>query len=613
MRKSVIICLLLTVCQIMVGQSVQNCIVTRYNKTEKHTAMSGVQVTVSDAGTRTSGSDGMLTLNFKTLKAGDRVSNVKAVKSGYEIFNKKVVEQWNISRTNRTFELVMVNSEDFKAMKDNLTENSKASYKMHHEQDKAKMQAELDAARKELEKMRKENVALQGDKSKAEAMVKAKEAEVRKLRNDIFELEERYDDDLQKLDTYVDQFARIDLSLVEGTERKILQMMSDGKISEAVKAYEELNLGELYRKEVENKRQAEERKRQAEAAEKEAGEQMESTYAMVQRQIQAMRLEGGKENYDKIVKLMKEVAEADTTNFDAVWDYADFAQEQKMFDDAKRFYLIALGLCKDEIYKVSACQNNLGNLYNYTNDYGKAEEYFKMALENYTVLFKSNPDAYRPDLATTQNNLGNLYRYTKDYGKAEEYYKMALENYTVLFKSNPDAYRPDLAMIHNNLGGLYSDTKDYGKAEEYLKMALENYTVLFKSNPDAYRPDLATTQNNLGYLYLIMGKPIEAVEMLEKSYSLSPGLAKEFLAMGYNSLAYQYAHQGDYAQAIGTIDKAIGLMPEEPNYYDSKGEILLMKGDTDGARQMYDKVLELDTHFFENHESELFKKLQIDN
>lgn len=53
-------------------------------------------------------------------------------------------------------------------------------------------------------------------------------------------------------------------------------------------------------------------------------------------------------------------------------------------------------------------------------------------------------------------------------------------------------------------------------------------------------------------------------------------------------------------------------MPQEANYYDSKGEILLMHGDEQGALEMWQKVLELDPDFLSKHEggTDFYKKLK---
>ncbi len=128
-------------------------------------------------------------------------------------------------------------------------------------------------------------------------------------------------------------------------------------------------------------------------------------------------------------------------------------------------------------------------------------------------------------------------------------------------------------MTQNNLGILYYNLHDYAKAEEYFLKVLENKNQLFSQDPDSYRADLATT---------------------------------------LNSLAYSYANQNKFDKAIETIDRTIALMPKEANLYDSKGEILLMKGDGQEAVKMWNKVLELDPAFLQKYEgdSNLYKQLK---
>ena len=60
------------------------------------------------------------------------------------------------------------------------------------------------------------------------------------------------------------------------------------------------------------------------------------------------------------------------------------------------------------------------------------------------------------------------------------------------------------------------------------------------------------------------------------------------------------------------IDNAIKLNPKEANYYDSKGEILLMMGDGQNALRMWHKVMELDPNFLQKHNGStpLYKQLK---
>lgn len=64
-----------------------------------------------------------------------------------------------------------------------------------------------------------------------------------------------------------------------------------------------------------------------------------------------------------------------------------------------------------------------------------------------------------------------------------------------------------------------------------------------------------------------------------------------------NERAYAYAYEGKYNEAIATINTAIEKQPSNPNWYDSKGEFLYMKGDKEGAKAMWNKAISLDPDF----------------
>ena len=68
-----------------------------------------------------------------------------------------------------------------------------------------------------------------------------------------------------------------------------------------------------------------------------------------------------------------------------------------------------------------------------------------------------------------------------------------------------------------------------------------------------------------------------------------------------NELAYVEARKKNWSTALHSIDLAIELNPDEANYYDSKGEILLMKGDEKAAVKMWNKVMEIDPDFLSKH------------
>ena len=552
MKRPVFTLLILAIALTAMAQATQPCIVKQYNQKQQKTPLAGVQVEVRDAQSATSAANGAVTLKFATLKPGDRVTVRRIIKPGYEIFNKAVIDQWTITR-GATTEIVLVQSSYFAQLKSKLTQSSTDNYKKKYEQEKAEKERLLKAG-------------------------KLKEEEYRQQLND---LEDQYDNALKNLDNYIDQFARIDLSEVSAEELRILDMVEEGKIDEAVKAYEALDISGKLRQARENKKALSEAKARIEEEEAQQEQAIKDLKEKQQREIATLKLAGGKENYDKVARILKENALADTTDIDAVKEYAVFAYAQHDFKDAERFYLIALNSSKDNIYLQSVFQNNLGNLYSGLHDYAKAEEYYLKVLENNNQLFSQNPDAYRADLAMTQNNLGALYSYLHDYAKAEEYYLKALENKTQLFAQTPDAYRAELAGTQNNLGALYSYLHDYAKAEEFYLQALENKTQLFTQNPDAYRAELAGTQNNLGLLYSDLHDYakseeyyLQALENKTELFRQNPDAYRASLAMTQNNLGALYFNLHDYAKAeeyyFKALDNYTQLFSQNPEAYRAK-------------------------------------------
>lgn len=80
-------------------------------------------------------------------------------------------------------------------------------------------------------------------------------------------------------------------------------------------------------------------------------------------------------------------------------------------------------------------------------------------------------------------------------------------------------------------------------------------------------------------------------------------LGNEGDASALNSLAYLYVSGNlgtvDYDKALGVIDEAIKLAPNEYAYQDSKGEILLKKGDVKAARKIWKSINSQNPTFYE--------------
>ena len=142
-----------------------------------------------------------------------------------------------------------------------------------------------------------------------------------------------------------------------------------------------------------------------------------------------------------------------------------------------------------------------------------------------------------------------------------------------------------------------------------LNEALSLYEEDYREDPSC-RSELVNLKNRQGVYFLRTDQYEDAMAQFESAYQLDPSLSAAYLAKGCNALAYEYARAGDHDRALETIDRAINLQPREANYYDSKGEILLLQGDQRGAKRMWKKVLRMDPDFLSNYDSELYKQLK---
>lgn len=605
MRRTLfgIVVLLLTMTLSAWAQATQPCIVKQYNQKQPKTPLAGVEVMASNAGSTVSATDGSLTLSFRTLKPGDKVNLISAKKAGYEIFNTEAVAQWNISRNSAPFTLVLVKSEYMAQLKGNLTQSSTESYKAKYEK-----------AVRDLERQKKEG--------------KLKEDEYNRRYD---ELDASYQEQLKNLDNYIDQFARIDLSEVSAEEQRILDMVQEGKIEEAVKAYEELDITGKLRQARENKKALSEAKSKIEEEEKLQNQAIEELKAKQEREIATLKLAGGKDNYDKIAQLLKDNAMADTTDFEAVFKYAQFAYNQKDFNEAERFFkichnhchtdsstkLVLIGNFYKDIQKYSEAEalylsaleraredsdlvwedvamNNLGLLYYVTRKFDQAETYYLACLNYSTKMLEQETNTENiASLASIQSNLGYLYTSKADSVKAENYLFSALKNYELACSQNPSKYRSELADMQIRIAKYYlhyCKTYDWNiyipkddsimvtKAERFFNDALENYRQLYAQEPDNYSGGLSYCLSLMGRLYGFIEKPAMALPLYQESYDLenlryknNPKRYQRSLALSYNRMGNISLDMNDTVNAEKYYSAAFDiyeeLYKESPNLY----------------------------------------------
>jgi tetratricopeptide (TPR) repeat protein len=119
------------------------------------------------------------------------------------------------------------------------------------------------------------------------------------------------------------------------------------------------------------------------------------------------------------------------------------------------------------------------------------------------------------------------------------------------------------------------------KAAAVLKKLIKRY------------PDEKQAYHMLGMVYFDgIGDLVQAAEYFNKTIEVDP-LYKE----PYNALAYCYSRLGDLDRAMWALDRYAALAPNEPNPYDSKGDVLAENGDIQGAIASYRMALEVRPDF----------------
>lgn len=518
------------------GQSVQSGFVKEYNERLQKTPLSEVEIVISNASSTASGKNGDFMLQFRTLKPGDKVSVRRIEKLGYEIFNKEALEQWFISRDNRPFTIVMCKSDRFKRIRDAYSRVSSKSYEKQLKKEEARLNAERKA----------------GKLREAEYEVALKK------------LSDEYDQQLESLDNYVDKFARIDLSELSTIEAEIIEMVQNGNIDEAIRRYEQQHLEEKYKQQATVAQKAQVGIDELITIRNQSQTSRDSLFASIKRKNEMLRLAGGRENFEKIGKSLKETAMNDTSYYAAVWEYAEFAYSQNLFDEAVRFYDICSFLTKDKIENIKICLRK-GALQLKQNQFRESEASFMTALGISQQLWDADSTNYRSYVANVQDNIANLYAKMRNFRKAEEYFLKAQNHYITLC-NHQDVYIEELTNLQIHLGEMYMDMRKFHLVDTILNQAEKNASSLFNTLPDKYRPLLAAAEYSMGRNHrynmryenaeTAFGRSLEHYSLL---YGKNPMAYRPQLAEVYDRLSDLYTLTCDFQKSKDAAEKAIAL------------------------------------------------------
>ena len=569
------------------AQVVQRGLMLEYNEELAKSPLGGVEVVVRGAPSSVSDASGGFELEFLTQSGGERVSVTRIEKPGYEIFNKEALEQWNIN-PEEPFRIVMCESGRFKRIRDNYSRVSSESY--------ARQQASEESRLREL----LEDGAL-------------KEEEYRK---ELYELKVEYQTKLDDLESYVDRFARIDLSELDEVEREIIKLVQAGDMEGAIAKYEAQDLLGKYRAETEDIREIETARESLDEAEQAKREGRDSLFAAVRRQFETYVLAGGEENYEKAGNLLREVALADTTNLEAVWEYATFAGNQYDYNEAKRFYQILLRAYQslersdENIAKEAQINMNIGRQYGYLSDYDLEEQYFLSAIDDFSQLPE---DVARRYIARAKGSLAVHYNEISDFDLSEEYFMEAIESQRVISEHGDDEDIMAMVHLYNNYGNLCRSLSRFKDAEQAYSDAIDNIRRLNDNASDDVLEIFSTVKNNMGTLFFRMNRMADAekafktsLDALRPLYKKNPDAFRSLTVNAEVNLALVYESVGEYAKAESYCLEALAetkeLFREYPDGYRSLiADVLYNLADIYRKSGKYESAEEYGLKAYENY------------
>jgi tetratricopeptide (TPR) repeat protein len=129
---------------------------------------------------------------------------------------------------------------------------------------------------------------------------------------------------------------------------------------------------------------------------------------------------------------------------------------------------------------------------------------------------------------------------------------------------------PNLPFVHFNLGLVFLARLDFDRAKEQFEKDI------------ALEPDVPFNYDRLGLVYIYQQQDPKAEENFREALRRD-----SHLSSSYFGLARVYQREKKFDQALAAIDSAIKIDPDNPNYHNSKGQILLREGHTqDGQAEL---------------------------
>lgn len=533
------------------AQSDQIGYVLEYQEGNRKTPLANVEIVANNAGSTITDKRGRFTLHFRTLGPGDRIHLRHVVKPGYEVFNMAALENLHVSNQDDPIEIILIKTETLAAMRRTMVTNATRQADLQLEQ----VQQELDRKFRQNE----------FDRQEYEERLK--------------EIQKAYEEKLENIDNYIDRFVHIDLTELNEQERKILNLVHEGRFEEAISIYNETDRINELALLGHNRRKLESDAQTLRQTLTEIQAEKAELFNSLNRQVDLLRMQGGTRNLQRIQQLLHDIAFADTTDLPPVFTYGRELRRNAKFHEALELYrnLSQWALLKNDTIQFyrsnmfeGVCQYKLGND-------KEADEILRNAMWKYVALLQHTSDsiAFIPDLAYGSNIFGQLLCKKGHYDHGRDFFQYGLALLHKYQKQGGQFVSSEIESQYANMLVCASNSLEQSRfLEESIFSCREAIRILdrlYKAQPYLYREALAFAWTSLGKHFLLQqgSEPKsenafrKALQYYEEGEAHNPDFYRRLAAECRQCLGDLYFARNDFEQAIGCYRWSLDVWTHE--------------------------------------------------
>ncbi len=473
------------------AQKIQKSMVREQNSGKK--TVPGAQVVFSEANPVISDNDGYFTLKFPRKKAGEWVFLEDVQKSGYELVNKKDIEQVKLSADDRLgVDIILAPA------------------------------GKLDAARREyydisdkalLAGFEREKKALRDKLQKAQLNQQEYEEKYQNLQT-------QYDQQQQQLTQLADKFARVNFDDVSPVYQEALELYKAGHIDQAIAKLESINPAKRTEEIIKEEKRIGE-------AQKELDAQRAALETQKRQQIANLRLLADMYNADfdpaKAEAQYDQLLRLDSTDLEILWDAANFYKDNHRYEKALYVCPRVIVHPKAEEWQLANAHGYLGELHTTTGNLPAALDAFSESFKMYEKMHRSEPDYsfYKGNLAISYSRLGETHTALGNLDQALTFFEKDIELSKELYAAYPQnvSFKNGLAISYEKLGSTHTALGNLDQALTFFEKDIELSKELYAAYPQnvSFKNGLAVSYVKLAQVALAKSDNPNAKKHLQEA------------------------------------------------------------------------------------------------